>query len=82
MITASTRFFAVITPSRMRPTTIAIATTPPATTRWMSVREAGFGTSWLIRGSIFRVRPYCRRPSAMPTAARPKPQWKPTLSCR
>ena len=40
------------------------------------------GTLSTRPGRLRRPTAYCTRPTAMPTAARPKPKWKPIVDCR
>ena len=72
-------------PGSIRPvsTPITTSTTVPAAIPIISgyrSRGSGSGTWDACGGRFLRPRVYWMRPAAMPTATRPKPQWKPAFS--
>ena len=69
-----------------RPSAIATPiTTSPATTmatvRVTALRGNGFGTCRPCSPRLRRKNTYWANPSAIPTAAAPKPQWNPMRVC-
>ena len=79
--TTVARFWAFSTP--VAASTATRTTTPtaiPAQSGYLE-RGSGSGTWCTLSGRPLRVSTYWIRPTAMPTAARPKPRWKPHCCC-
>lgn len=81
MTTTSARLAALTTPvSSSTATTARAATAMPIHVGYW-LRGRGSGTTWTDSGMFLRAIVYWIRPIAMPTAARPKPKWKPHSFC-
>ena len=75
------RFASFTRPVTKAITTTTTITTAASTAHLMPLRGSGFGTSRPCSPRFFLKKTYCARPSAIPTAAAPKPQWKPMRVC-
>ena len=77
MMTTPARLFARMTSSSTSTTMTAMPAIPmPATARYRR-RGSGLETIRDDAGRFLRPNEYWVRPMPMPTAAMPKPQWKP-----